>query len=88
MAWTDRCTISDEVGIADRDLRWPDGNRCGVLITVDLGVASGPAGLRSSDLASPAAQFAARDGLSNILETLRQHGLRATFAVPAVMARI
>ena len=88
MPWKDRYTISDEVSIADSDVAWPDGKRCCVLITVDLSVASGSAGIQASDLASPTAQFAAHDGLTNILDTLGHHGLRATFAVPAVMARI
>jgi len=88
MPWKDRYTISDEVSIADSDVGWPDGRRCCVLITVDLSVASGPAGIQPSDLASPAARFAAHDGLTNILEALGHHGLHATFAVPAVMARI
>ena len=88
MPWKDRYTTSDEVSIADNGLRWPDGNRCCVLITVDLSVAAGPAGIRAADLAGAAAQFAAHDGLSNLLDTLRRHNLRATFAVPAVMARI
>jgi len=88
MPWKDHYTISDEVSIADSDVGWPDGKRCCVLITVDLSVASGPAGIQASDLASPVAQFAAHDGLTNILNALHHHGLHATFAVPAVMARI
>lgn len=88
MPWKQNYTISDEIAVDDSDLRWPDGNRCCVLITVDLSVASGPAGIGAKDLASPTAEFAAHDGLSSIVETLRRHDLRATFAVPAVMARI
>ena len=88
MPWKDRYTVSDEVAVADSDLRWPDGSRCCVLITVDLSVAAGPAGIRAADLASPAATFAAHDGLANLLDTLRRYDLRATFAVPAVMARV
>lgn len=88
MPWKQNYTISDEIAVADSDVRWPDGNRCCVLITVDLSVAAGPAGIRASDLASPAAEFAAHDGLANILTVLAQHDLKATFAVPAVMARI
>ena len=88
MPWKDNYTISDEIAVADSDVRWPDGNRCCVLITVDLSVAAGPAGIRAADLTSPAAEFAAHDGLANILAVLAQHDLKATFAVPAVMAQI
>jgi len=88
MPWKDGYTVSDEISVADRELRWPNGNRCCVLITVDLSVAAGPAGIRAADLASPAAEFAAHDGLANILAALDRHQLKATFAVPAVMARI
>ncbi len=88
MPWKDSYTISDEIGLTDRDLHWPDGQRCCVLITVDLSVAAGPAGITAADLASPAAEFARHDGLTQLLAVLRRHALHATFAVPAVMARI
>ena len=88
MPWKQGYTISDEIALADSDIRWPDDNRCCVLITVDLSVAAGPAGIRAADLAAPAAQFALHDGLTEVLATLRRHDLKATFAVPAVMARV
>ena len=88
MPWKDGYTISDEIGLTDHDLHWPDGQRCCVMITVDLSVAAGPAGITATDLASPAAEFARHDGLAHILAVLRRHALHATFAVPAVMAQI
>lgn len=88
MPWKDGYTISDEVSIADRDVIWPHTHRCCVLITVDLSVASGPDGITAADLASPAAEFARHDGLERLLCALRRHGLRATFAVPAIMAKL
>jgi peptidoglycan/xylan/chitin deacetylase (PgdA/CDA1 family) len=88
MPWKDGYTVSDEVGLADADLHWPDGNRCCVLITVDLSVAVGPAGITAADMARPAAAFARHDGLAQLLAVLRRHGLHATFAVPAAMARV
>jgi peptidoglycan/xylan/chitin deacetylase (PgdA/CDA1 family) len=87
MPWKDGYTISDETTLPDDAMRWPDGTRCCVSVTVDLSVASGPAGIPASDLASPRAQFGARDGLEQVRRVLRQFGLRATFAVPAVIAR-
>ncbi len=88
MPWKDGYTISDEVSPRDADIAWPDGARCCVSITVDLSVASGAAGITARDLQSPRAQFGLRDGLAHVRAALQAHGLRATFAVPAVMARI
>ncbi|MGE0222603.1 MAG: polysaccharide deacetylase family protein [Acetobacteraceae bacterium] len=88
MPWKQGYTISDEISPRDRDLRWPDGRRCCVSITVDLSVASGADGITARDLASPRAQFGLRDGFAQVRAILRRFGLRATFAVPAVMARI
>lgn len=88
MPWKSGYTISDDKGLADDELRWPGGARCCVSITVDLSVASGPDGITTKDLASPKAYFGAHDGLEQVLRVLGNLGLRATFAVPAVMARI
>jgi peptidoglycan/xylan/chitin deacetylase (PgdA/CDA1 family) len=88
MPWKERYTISDEKSFADEDIRWPHGARCGVGITVDLSVAAGPEGIRSADLATPEAYFAANQGLTALLAVLKRYDLRATFAVPAVIAHI
>lgn len=88
MPWKGGYTISDERTIADADMRWPGGNRCCVSIVVDLSVAVGPEGIRAEDLKSDPAQFGAHDGLDQLLAVLRRHSLKATFAVPAAMARI
>lgn len=81
-------TISDEISPHDEEVVWPDGHRCCVAITIDLSVASGPAGITEKDLTSWRARFGLRDGLDHLLAALRRFGLRATFAVPAVMARV
>jgi peptidoglycan/xylan/chitin deacetylase (PgdA/CDA1 family) len=86
MPWKQGYTISDERSLADHEVIWPDGKRCAIHIVVDLSVASGPDGITARDLASPAAVFAANDGLDLLLAALAKHGLRATFAVPAVIA--
>ena len=88
MPWKDGYTISDEISLHDEEVVWPDGDRCCVSITVDLSVASGPAGITDKDLRSPRAQFGLRDGLEHLRSALDRHGLKATFAVPAVMARV
>jgi len=88
MPWKERYTISDEKSLADDEIRWPQGARCCVRITVDLSVAAGPDGIRAADLTTPEAEFGANQGLSALLAVLERHDLRATFAVPAVIAHI
>ena len=88
MPWKQGYTISNEKSLTDDQIRWPDGNRCCVSITVDLSVASGAAGITARDLSVSRAQFGAGDGLEHVLAVLRRFGLKATFAVPAVTARI
>jgi len=73
---------------ADSEIRWPDGARCCIAITVDLSVASGAEGVTAADLATPETLFGANQGLAALRKLLRQHGMRATFAVPAVIAHI
>ena len=88
MPWKDGYTISDEKSLDDKDIRWPDGKRCAVHIVVDLSMAGGPEGISAKDVRSATALFAAGEGLDLLLAALAEHGLKATFAVPAAMARI
>jgi peptidoglycan-N-acetylglucosamine deacetylase len=88
MPWKERYTISDEKSLADDEIRWPEGARCCVGVTVDLSVAAGPEGIRRADLETSEAYFAANEGLSGLLTILKRHDLHATFAVPAVIAHI
>src|SRR5262245_42922128 len=86
MPWKEGYTISDERSLADQDVRWPDGKRCALYIVVDLSLASTAAGILARDLTGPAASFAVNDGLNLLLAALDRYRLRATFAVPAVIA--
>lgn len=88
MPWKDGYTISDERSLPDAEISWPNGARCCVGVTVNLGLAAGPQGIQAADLATPVAHFAMHEGLDRLLEVLARHGIRATFAVPAAMARI
>src|SRR5271165_3325672 len=88
MPWKERYTISDEKSLADDEIRWPQGARCCVGITVDLSLAVGPEGIRAADLTTPEAEFGANQGLSALLAVLQRYDLKATFAVPAVIANI
>jgi peptidoglycan/xylan/chitin deacetylase (PgdA/CDA1 family) len=88
MPWKDGYTISDEVGLRDDAVHWPNEARLCVHITVDLSVASGPAGLTAADLTTPRAVFGAGDGLTQLRRVLDASGLRATIAAPAVLGRV
>ena len=68
MPWKQGYTISDERSLADSEIRWPDGARCCVAVTVDLSVASGAEGVTAADLATPEALFGANQGLSALRE--------------------
>ena len=87
MPWKDGYTISDEVGLADGAIVWPEGKRCAVHIVVSLSVATGPDGITTADLAQSPAQFGLGEGLELLRGVLRKHCLSATFAVPALIAQ-
>lgn len=88
MPWKERYTVSDEIGLKDHEVRWPDGQRCAFTIVVDLNVASGPEGIGPDDLSSSYAELGATEGLATVRRSLEQRGLKATFVVPAVIAEI
>ena len=88
MPWKERYTISDERTLPDSEVRWPDGKRCCFRIVVDLAPASGPDGIKPTDLTTPDAYFGMHGGLRAVCDLLKRRGLKATFAVPAVMAEI
>ena len=88
MPWKERYTISDEIGLADDQVRWPQGARCAVAITIDLSPAGGPQGVSAADLATPEALFGVNQGLASLRAVLQRRALRATVAVPAVVAHI
>jgi peptidoglycan/xylan/chitin deacetylase (PgdA/CDA1 family) len=81
-------TVSDEIGLRDEEITWPDGARCCLLVTVNLSVAAGPEGITAAALGSSVGQFALGDGLEGLLRVLRRRRVRATFAVPAAIAAV
>lgn len=87
MPWKDRYTISDEVGIADEAIRWPDGVRCAATIVVSLSLATGPEGVEAHHLSDDTAFFALNEGFERLFEALDRRGLKTTVAVPAVVAQ-
>lgn len=88
MPWKEGYTISDEASLPDEEVRWPEGQLCCARIVVDLGLASAASGLAPSDLRNAEAVFTMGQGLDLVLAMLQRHQLRATFAVPSMMAAI
>ncbi len=88
MPWKDDYTISDEVSLADDDIRWPEDKRCCVAVVVDLSLTSGPQGIEPADLQNSRAMFGLNEGLDQLMAVLRRFEITATFAVPAAMAAI
>jgi peptidoglycan/xylan/chitin deacetylase (PgdA/CDA1 family) len=88
MPWKTGHTISDERTVADHDVHWPDGRSCWLRIIVDLSPTCDAGGLKPSDFATPESYYGMHQGLDALLSTLEHHRLRATFAVPAVVAAL
>ena len=88
MPWKQGYTISDEVGMADAEVRWPGGARCCVNVNVDLSLAKGPEGVKAADLTNSIAVFGLNEGTEQLVATLKRFGIRATVTVPAAMAGI
>lgn len=88
MPWKDGYTTSDEKSLADHEVTWPNDNQCAFVLVVDLSLASGPQGITPADLSTAAGEFGQQVGMPSILDTLRRFDMKATFAVPAVMADI
>ena len=68
-------------------IRMCDGRTAIAAVSASLST-RGPTGIDVADLERPEAFFALNDGLEQVLTVLRKHGFRATFAVPAVIAKI
>ena len=88
MPWKERYTISDEKSILDADIKWPGGKRCCFRVVVDLSPACGPDGIKPENLTTPDAYYGMNGGLDALAGVLDRFGIKATFAVPAVIAEI
>lgn len=86
MPWKDNYTTSDEVGIRDHEIRWPGGQQLALGLTVNLNPAASGKGITKKDLAYPTWHFGMHEGLDAFLSLFDRLGIRATFAVPALVA--
>lgn len=85
MPWKDGYTSSDEIGIRDGTIVWPAGRQMALGLTVNLNPAATAKGVTEKDLAYPTWHFGLHEGLDAFLGLFRRLGIRATFAVPAVV---
>jgi len=88
MPWKDGYTITDEKTMDDQDITWPNNNQCAVMVVVDLSVPSGADGIGPKEVAHNRAEFGAEVGIGRVLDLLDRHNMRATFAVPAIIAGV
>jgi len=88
MPWKDGYTISDEKSMDDEDVVWPDGQQCAAVIVVDYSVPSGVDGIGPGDVEKRDAEFGAWVAIWRVLDLFEQYTIKATFAVPAIIAEI
>ncbi len=70
----------------DEEVVWPENRRCAVGIVVDYSVQAGSDGIGAQDLLRPQAIFGAKVGIWRLFDLFEKYKLKATFAVPAMMA--
>nr|WP_321511294.1 polysaccharide deacetylase family protein [uncultured Celeribacter sp.] len=86
MPWKDFYTTSDEIGLRDAQIRWPQGQSMALGLTVNLNPAGRGAGITAKDLAYPTWHYGINEGLDRFLALFEDLGIRATFATPALVA--
>lgn len=86
MPWKDNYTTSDEIALRDGAVRWPEGQQMVLGLTVNLNPAKAPKGITAKDLAYPTWHFGMNEGLDDFLKLFARLGIRATFAMPALVA--
>lgn len=86
MPWKENYTVSDEIGIRDAEISWPEGITCAFSLIVDLNPATEARGIDAAALGKPVVQFGIHEGLEHFLALFARLGIRATFATPAYFA--
>jgi peptidoglycan-N-acetylglucosamine deacetylase len=86
MPWKSGYTITDERSLADKSVEWPENRNCAVAIVVDYSVSAGKNGITKTDIKSQFAEYGRKVEVWGLLDLLDKYRMRATFAVPAIMA--
>ena len=88
MPWKDGYTFTDEKTLNDEDIQWPDHHQCAAAVVVDYSVPCDGRGIGTKDVANNQAEFGSRVGIWRLLDLFDKYDVKATFAVPAVLAEI
>lgn len=86
MPWKEFYTTSDEIGLRDSAMRWPEGQQMALGLTVNLNPAGAGKGITAKDLAYPTWHYGLHEGLDRFLALFADLEIQATFATPAVIA--
>jgi peptidoglycan/xylan/chitin deacetylase (PgdA/CDA1 family) len=86
MPWKEGYTITDEKSLNDEDVQWPDKQQCAASIVVDYSVEAGSDGIGHKDIERHVAEFGRKVEIWRLLDLFEKYSVRATFAVPAIMA--
>ena len=88
MPWKERYTISDERSFSTPTSSGRTASAAASASSSISAPACGPDGIKPQDLTTPDAYYGMNGGLAALLGVLNRYGIKATFAVPAVIAEI
>jgi peptidoglycan/xylan/chitin deacetylase (PgdA/CDA1 family) len=86
MPWKDRYTVCDEKSLVDDDVSWPNKQQIAVRVVVDYSVDAVGDGIGHTDINRSVIAHARGVQVWRLLDLFDKYGVRATFAVPAIMA--
>jgi peptidoglycan/xylan/chitin deacetylase (PgdA/CDA1 family) len=86
MPWKDRYTVCDEKSLVDDDVSWPSKQQIAVRVVVDYSVDAVGDGIGHTDINRSVIAHARGVQVWRLLDLFDKYGVRATFAVPAIMA--
>ena len=86
MPWKDGYTITDEKGMHDEIIKWPQKQRCVATIVVDYNVQADQDGIDINDIQRQVCEYGRKVEIWNLLDIFDKYEMRATFATPAIIA--
>lgn len=88
MPWKDGYTISDEIGMKDEAVKWPERRRCAFSLVVDYSVHADADGIGPEDVEKHLAEFGRTVATPRLFAIFDKYRIKSTFAVPAVLAEL
>ena len=86
MPWKDQYTVCDEKSLDDGDVIWPNRQQIAVRVVVDYSVEATGDGIGRTDISRSVIAHGRGVEIGRLLDLVDKYDLRATFAVPAIMA--